>query len=83
MRVPLWCRIFGHKFYYVDFHPTHHKRHVGITYDFETLEGYHTQRDVTFCTRCGRERAEIMEETRTTAQQPHAVKVEDSHISET
>ncbi len=70
MRVPLWCKLFGHKFYYVDFHPTNYKRHVGITYDFKTLEGYNTQRDVTFCVRCGRERAEIQEETRTIAQQP-------------
>lgn len=69
MRVPLWCKIFGHKFYYIDFHPTHYKHHVGITYDFETLEGYHTRRDVTFCTRCGRERAEIVEEKFTSTNQ--------------
>jgi hypothetical protein len=72
----LWCRIFGHKFYYVDFHPTHYSHHVGITYDFKTLEGYNTMREVNYCTRCGVDRETLCNnQTKTDAKQ-----VSDLHM---
>ena len=62
----LWCRIFGHKFFFTSFQKTGRELGVtGIPYDV----GDTFRHETTYCTRCGVERAYIMEKMRTIAQQ--------------
>jgi len=70
MRV-LWCHIFGHKFHIDSFVPDGgYERGVsGIIRDTGTT----VRKETEYCTRCGIERAKLVEETRTITQQTNGV----------
>ena len=70
MRFNLFCKIFGHKFFFTSFEKTGEKflDYVGTWVD----SGNTYRHETSYCTRCGLERTTI------NAQQSHAVKVENS-----
>jgi len=69
MRV-LFCKIFGHKFFFTSFQKTGREwlPYVGIWVD----SGNTYRHETSYCTRCGLERAKINEDVKTNVQQTFA-----------
>lgn len=70
----LFCKIFGHKFFFTSFVPNGVLERGISGFWFE--QGTTYRHETTYCTRCGAERADIMEKTRTPHNKPSTPAVE-------